>query len=89
MTQRWQQPWKKQHRTVKVVCLGCLNVSHITLYGLNNEYREMVSKEKCTHCGVTGKLSTSDLPKTRVKLDTSLQMGFDWERKQSNGRKNS
>lgn len=43
----------------------------------------MVCKETCKHCGVPGKLSTSDLAKTRAKLDTSLQLAlFERDKKQ-------
>ncbi|VVB55271.1 Uncharacterised protein [uncultured archaeon] len=75
----WQQPWEKRHRTVRVICVACLKTSHITLYGLTNEYRDMVGLEKCAHCGEVGKLSTSDLAKTRAKRDTTLQITFDWD----------
>lgn len=74
-----QQPWEKRHRTIRVICVACLKTSHITLYGLTSEYREMVGKETCIHCKVAGKLSTSDLSKTRLKKDTTLQMTLDWQ----------
>jgi hypothetical protein len=80
MDKRWQQPWEKRHRTVKAICVSCMKTSHITLYGAASEYRDMVGKEMCKHCGVTGKLSTSGLVKTRVKLDTTYQLEINWKK---------
>jgi hypothetical protein len=77
-TKQYQKPWEKRHRTVKAVCAVCVKISHITLYGQPNEYRELIGKEMCKHCGTIGKLSANGLAKTRVKLDTTLQESFNW-----------
>jgi hypothetical protein len=74
----WQQPWEQKHRTVKVVCVACVKISHITLYGKPNEYRELVKIQTCPHCGAIGKLNATKLAKTRVKPDTTLQESFNW-----------
>jgi len=81
MTRDWQQPWEQRHRTIRVVCANCIKTSHITLYGLASEYRGMVSLEKCQHCGTVGKLTTSDLAKTRPKKDNTSQLTLCWEKK--------
>jgi hypothetical protein len=80
MKPHWQQPWEKRHRTVRTVCVNCLKQSYITLYGLPNEYRELVGKETCTHCGKQGTLNTNELSKTRLKPDTTNQLQFDWRK---------
>jgi hypothetical protein len=72
----WQKPWEQKHRTVRAVCVNCVKTSHITLYGLATEYRGMIGKETCQHCGVTGKLTTTDLAKTRPKRDTTSQLSL-------------
>jgi hypothetical protein len=57
-----------------------MKISHITLYGMPNEYRGMVGKERCKHCGGVGTLSTSELAKTRIKLDTTCQLELNWKK---------
>jgi len=80
MDKKWRQPWEKRHRTIRVVCANCIKISYVTLYGLPSEYRDMVGKETCKHCWTVGKLSTSDLVKTRAKLDTTCQLNFNWKK---------
>lgn len=70
----WQQPWEKRHRTVRVVCVSCMTRSHITLYGLPNEYRGLVKEQKCPKCGQAGTLNTSELAKARPIRDTTNQL---------------
>lgn len=81
MTHRYTPPWEARHRTIRVVCANCIKTSHITLYGLPSEYRGMVGLEKCGHCGTIGKLTTSDLAKTRPKKDSAQQLTLCWEKK--------
>ncbi len=76
----WQQPWEKRHRTVKTVCVACMKISFVTLYGTPSEYRTLVGKEKCIHCGGIGKLSATGLAKTRVKRDTTSQLSLNWKK---------
>jgi hypothetical protein len=75
------EPWHhtgKKRKTIQVVCATCVKTSHITLYGLTNEYRDIITKEKCIHCGVTGKLTTNELAKPRVKPDNTRQLSLNW-----------
>lgn len=74
----WRSYNVPKRRTVKVVCVNCVKTSYITLFGLPNEYRGLVALEKCVHCGVTGKLATSDLAKTRPKHDGTKQLKLNW-----------
>lgn len=80
MSRDWQRSWEKRHRTVPVVCIACQKTSCVTLYGTPNDYRALVTHEKCTHCGVTGQLSTNKLAKARVKPDTTHQLSFNWKK---------
>lgn len=74
----WQPYNVPKRKTVNVVCVNCVKTSCITLFGLPNEYRELVALEKCAHCGITGKLATSDLAKTRPRPDTTKQLKLNW-----------
>ena len=78
MKRDWQKPYEKRHKTVRVVCVACVKTSHVTLYGLPNEYRGLVGQEKCVHCGTVGKLATNDLAKTRAKPDTTRQLQIEF-----------
>jgi len=74
----YKYQYKQQNKTVRVVCLNCEKQDNITLYGFPGEYRDMVQKEKCRHCGITGKLATNELAKARPRKDTSKQIKIRW-----------
>ena len=74
----WKPYNLPKHKTVNVVCVNCVKTSCVTLFGLPSEYRGLVALEKCVHCGVTGKLATSDLAKTRPRPDTTKQLKLNW-----------
>lgn len=69
---------QKKHKTVHVICANCIKTSCITLFGLANEYRELITLEKCKHCGTVGKLATNELAKTRPRPDTTKQLKLNW-----------
>ena len=74
----YKYQYKRQNKTVRVVCLNCEKPDTITLYGFPGEHRDIVSQQKCKHCGIIGKLATNELAKTKPKKDMSKQMKLRW-----------
>lgn len=65
---------KRQNKAVRTICVNCEKQSVITLHGFPNEYRDLMTLQKCGHCGVVGKLATNELAKAKPKKDHSKQL---------------